>query len=165
MTIQITCNISSEDDVVISLDHAFRGVKEDLTKYLVYELLEENSMDEEEGSLWELNMTLPYPYSQASGDLTLNVEDSHSGDVTTTRLIIKQEGHEMAPFFDPVPKSVQTYPGQDVLINTRVRGSTPINVSMIDILLFDFSLLKYFTRNVATYPLLICFLILECLFK
>ena len=114
---------------MISLEHSLGEVGQDFTKYLVNDISEEDSMDEEEGSRWKIDMTLPYPYSQASGDLTLSVGDSRSGDVTTTRLIIKQEGQEMAPFFDPVPKSVKTYPGQDVLINTLARGTTPIDVS------------------------------------
>ena len=126
MSIVIT---SSEDDVIISLDHSFRGVHHDLTKHLVYELSKEPDIDEEEDSQWKIDMTLPYPYSQASGDLTLSVGNSHSGDVTATRLIIKQGGENVPPFFDPVPKSVKTYPGQDVLINTLARGSTPIIVS------------------------------------
>ena len=131
MTITITGNISNEHDVKISLGHSSKGVQQDLTKYLTSEMSEEDEMDGEEGSLWKINMTLPYPYSQESGDLTLSVGDSHSGDVTSTRLIIKQEGINMSPFFDPVPKSVKAYPGQDVLINTQARGSTPINVSII----------------------------------
>ena len=130
MSVTISGNISSGDGIIISLDHSSKGVNEDLTKHMVYDLSEEDEMDEEEDSLWELNMTLPYPYSQASGDLTLSVGDSDSGDFTSTRLIIVQEGKDEAPFFDPVPKSVQTYPGQDVLINTLARGSTPINVSL-----------------------------------
>ena len=130
MSVTISGNISSGDGIIISLDHSSKGVNEDLTKHMVYDLSEEDEMDEEKGSLWELNMTLPYPYSQASGDLTLSVGDSDSGDFTSTRLIIVQEGENVPPFFDPVPKSVQTYPGQDVLINTLARGSTPINVSL-----------------------------------
>ena len=136
MSIAIFGNASSEDDVKISLRHTFRGINQDFTPYLVYKLSEEDGMEDEEGdirdeegSLWKLNMTLPYPYSQASGDLTLSVGDSHNGDVTSTRLIIVQEGKEVAPFFDPVPKSVQTYPGQDVLINTLAKGSSPISVN------------------------------------
>ena len=129
MSIAILANISSEDDVIISLGHSFKGVYQDLTKYLVYEMSEEDEMEKNESSLWTINMTLPYPYSQASGDLALIVRDSDSGDSTATRVIILQEGEERMPFFDPVPKSVKTYPGQDVLINTRARGSTPIDVS------------------------------------
>ena len=129
MTITITGSISNEDDVIISLGHSSRGVYQDVTNYLVYELSEEDDMEEEEGSRWKIDMTLPYPHSQASGDLTLSVGDSCSGDVTTTRLIVAQEGKNMAPFFDPIPKSVQTYPDKDVLINTRAKGSTPLNVS------------------------------------
>ena len=136
ISIAIFGKTSSEDDFNISLGHTSRGINQDLTKYIVYELSEKDGMEDEEGdmsdeggSLWELDMTLPYPYSQASGDLTLSVGDSHNGDTTTTRLIIVQEGTEVVPFFDPVPKSVKTYPGQDVLINTLARGSTPINVN------------------------------------
>ena len=129
MSVIVRGAILSEDDAIISLGHSLKGVYQDLSKYLVYELSEEDDMDKVEGSRWKIDMTLPYPYSQAAGDLTLSVGDSHSGDITTTRLIIMQEGKDVAPFFDPEPKSVQTYLGQDVLINTEAKGSTPLNVS------------------------------------
>ena len=135
MSIKITGIISNENDITISLGHSARGVYQDLTEHLVYELSEEDETDEEEDRIWKINMSLPYPYSQASGDLTLSVGDSHGGDITTTRLIImkeENEGKEVAPFFDPVPTSVKTYSGQDVLINTRVNGSTPIKVSLVN---------------------------------
>ena len=124
--------ISDEDDITVSLGHSSisKAVYQNLTKYIGFELSDEDETDEAESNLWKLNVTLPYPDSQASGDLTLSVGDNHSGDVTTTRLIIEQEGINMSPFFDPVPKSVKAYPGQDVLINTQARGSTPINVSI-----------------------------------
>ena len=127
MSVTISGSISNEDDVTISLGHSFRGVYHDITKHLDYKLSEDD-MEEEEGSRWKINMTLPYPHSQASGVLTLSVGDGHSGDVTTTRLVIVQKGKGMAPFFDPVPKSVKTYSGQDVLIDTRVKGSSPLEV-------------------------------------
>ena len=85
-------------------------------------------MEEDSDRSWQIDLTLPYPHSQASGDLTLSVGDSHSGDITTTRLVIGQEGKDVAPFFDPLPKSVKTYPGKDVLISTAARGSSPIEV-------------------------------------
>ena len=129
MSVTFYSGISGEDDVTLFLGHSFRGVYQDLTEHLVYEISEEDEADEGEGSLWELDLILPYPYSQASGDLTLHVRDNQNGDVTTTRLIIVQDGKGTPPFFDPVPKSVQTYPGQDVLINTQTKGSTPIDVS------------------------------------
>ena len=128
MSITIAGNISSDYDIVLSLAHSSKGLEEDLTKYLVYELSKEDDMAEEEGSRWKINLTLPYPYSQASGNLTLSVGDGDSGNVSTTRLIIVQEGKEVVPFFDPVPKSVKTYLGQDVLINTLAKGSIPIKV-------------------------------------
>ena len=129
MSVTISGSMNTEDDVTLSLGHSFKGVHEDLTKYLVYDLYKE----EEGRNQWKIDMTLPHPYSQASGDLTLSVGDSHSGDVTTTRLTIIQEGKEAAPFFDPVPKSAQASLGEDVLINTRAKGSVPINVSYINI--------------------------------
>ena len=130
MSITVSGSISSEDDVIISLGHSLRGVYKDITNYLVYELSEEDDMDGEERHLWNIDMTLPYPFSQASGDLILSVGDSNGGDVTTTRLIIMQEGKDLAPFFDPVPKSVKTFHGEDVFINAQARGSTPLNVSV-----------------------------------
>ena len=138
MNITISGNISSEDDISISLRHSGRGFYQDLSKYLVYELSEIDEMDGKEGNLWEMEMTLPYPYSETSGDLTLRVKDKHSGDTTNTRLIVRQEEQEVAPFFDPVPKSFKTYPGQDVFINTKAKGSTPINVSIYSSKVFMF---------------------------
>ena len=135
MTISISGSIFSEDDVTFSLGHSLNGVYKDITEYLVYEIskedemAQEDEMDQDESNLWIIDMILPYPFSQASGDLILSVGDDHSGDVTTTRLITLEEGTEVSPFFDPEPKSVKNYPGQDVLINTRAMGSTPINVS------------------------------------
>ena len=129
MSITIAGNISSDYDIVPSLAHSSKGLEEDLTKYLVYELSKEDDMVEEEGSRWKIDLTLPYPYSQASGNLTLSVGDGDSGNVSTTRLIIVQEGKEVVPFFDPVPKSVKTYLGKDVLINALAKGSIPIKVS------------------------------------
>ena len=127
--VTISASITDEDEVIVSLGHSFRGVYQDLTEYLVYKVSQEDETDKEEGSMWEINMTLPYPHSQVSGDLTLSVGDNRSGDVTTTRLEFIHEGNELAPFFDPLPKSVSTYHGQDVLINTRARGSPPLNVN------------------------------------
>ena len=129
MNIEVSGSISSEDDVIMSLEHSSRGVFTDLTEHLVYELYEEDDMEQEEGSRWKIEMTLPYPYSQASGNFTLSVGDGDSDDVTTTRLTIMEEGNNVAPFFDPMPKSVKLYPGQDVIIDTLARGSTPIIVS------------------------------------
>ena len=159
MNVYISGDISNEDDVIVSLGHSSRGVYQNVTKYLVYELSKKESMEEEgdmeeymaehieedgsmkEGrSLWKLDITLPFPHSQASGNLTLSVGDSHSGDVATTRLIIKQDGKEMAPFFDPIPKSVKTYPGQDVLIYTIASGSTPISVRLFNPSITDYLL-------------------------
>ena len=130
MSITISGSISSEDDVIFALGHSLNGVYKDISECPVYELTEEVDSDSKEGSVWEINMTLPYPFSQVTGDFILSVGNSHSGDVTTTRLIIMEEGTEVAPFFDPVPKSVRTYYGQDVFINTQARGSTPLNVSV-----------------------------------
>ena len=131
MSITISGTISSEDDVIISMGHSLRAIYKDITDYLVYEMSEEDVLDDEERHLWKIDMTLPYPFSQASGDLILSVGDSRSGDVTTTRLTSIQEGRYLEPFFNPAPISVKTKPGQDVFINTRARGSTPINVSII----------------------------------
>lgn len=128
MSIIINTSVSTnEDDIILSLGHSFKGVQQNLTKYLAHELSKEGG-DEEDVRVWKIEMTLPYPYSQSSGDLTLSVGDNLSGDITSTRLIIGQED-DKAPYFDPVPKSVKAYPGKDVLINTRAKGSSPINVS------------------------------------
>ena len=132
LNMSIKINGSSKDDIIISLGHSSRGVYEDLTEHLVYEISKEEDGDEEDVdiSMWKIDMILPYPFSQFSGDLTLNVGDKDSGDVTTTRLVVGQEGKDVSPFFDPVPKSQKAFTGQNVLINTKARGSAPITVSI-----------------------------------
>ena len=142
LSITINASIVSEDEITLSLGHSSNGLYEDLTDYLVYDLIKQDDdfdvddVDDDDeydvdGEIWDIDMTLPYPHSQASGDLTLSVGDSHSGDITTTRLVIGQEGKDVAPFFDPLPKSVKTHVGKDMLVNTRARGSTPITVSIV----------------------------------
>ena len=128
MSITINASITSEDEIILSLGHSSKGVYQNLTKYLAYEISEDD--DEETSRYWKIDMTLPYPHSQASGDLTLSVGDSHSGDITFTRLILTNGEKADAPFFDPAPKSVIINLGQDVLINTAVKGSAPIDVSI-----------------------------------
>ena len=136
MSITIFADISGEEDVSISLGHSSRGVYQNLTEHLVYDLYEvaadedEGEEENEAGKMWNVDMTLPYPHSQASGDISLSVKDRHSGDFTTTQLIIRQEGKDRAPFFDPVPKSVETKTSEDALVDTRVRGSKPIKVGI-----------------------------------
>ena len=133
MSVVINASITNEDDITISLGHSSRGIYHDLTKNVAYKLfeIETNEVEEDSDRSWQIDLTLPYPHSQASGDLTLSVGDSHSGDITTTRLVIGKEGKDVAPFFDPLPKSVKAYTGQKVFINTEAKGSTPIKVSWI----------------------------------
>lgn len=130
MSIKVNSSITSKDDFTVSLGHSSRGVYVDLTQNLVYEITKEEDSDEEEDdiSMWKIDMTLPYPHSQASGDLTLSIGDNHSGDITTSHLIIGQDGNNDAPYFDPVPKSQKLFTGQNVLINTKVIGPTPLMV-------------------------------------
>ena len=133
MSITINASITStQDDITVSLGHSARGDYEDLTKHMNYEISEDEN-EEEYVKTWKLNVSLPYPYSQSSGDVTLSVGDHHSGDITTTRLIIGQEGKDgkdISPFFDPVPKPQKAFTGQNVLIDTKAMGSTPITVNM-----------------------------------
>ena len=133
MNVTISASIASEDEITVSLEHSARGVIEDLTKYLVYELSTEEPDDDgrEVTRNWKIDLTLPYPYSQSSGDITLNVKDDHSGDVTSTRLVIRQEGNNRTPFFDPVPKSVVGFSGDDVHFIAQARGSKPLIVSYL----------------------------------
>ena len=134
MSITISGDISSEDDVSFSLGHTSKGFHQDLTKYLVYHLTEEEvegKINEGDTRNWKVDLTLPYPYSQSSGDITLNVKDDHSGDVTSTRLVIRQEGNDGTPFFDPAPKSTKALIGQDVFVNTQTKGSSPLRVSIL----------------------------------
>ena len=133
MGINVSASRTFEDDIIISLGRSSRGVYEDLTQHITYKVSENEYDDvekDDDGEDWIVDITVPYPYSQVSGDLTLSVGDSHSGDITSTRLIIRQEGKEMTPYFDPAPKSIVASPGQDVLINTAAMGSTPFNVSV-----------------------------------
>ena len=125
MSITINASIASKDEITLSLGHSSRGIYEGITKYIVYEISLLN------GQLWHVNVTVPYPFSQSSGNIILSVGDSHSGDITTTELIIRQDGKENAPFFDPLPRSVETYSGQDVFIDTEAKGSAPITVSFL----------------------------------
>ena len=131
MSITINASITSPDDITLSLGHSSRGIYEDLTNHLVSTISENEEPLEgaEDSRMWTINMTVPYPHSQASGDLTLSVGDKHSGDITSTRLVVGQEGNDVAPFFDPAPRSVKTYPGQYVLIDTEAKGSSPIKVT------------------------------------
>ena len=134
MDISIATTIPSEDDIILSLKHSSRGVHKDLTKYIVYKVLkdtDDNEYNQEKTRIWKINMTLPYPYSQASGGLTLSVKDDHSGDVTSTRLFISGEENDGAPFFDPAPKSLKSYVGDDLFIETGVKGFTPLIVSIM----------------------------------
>ena len=68
---------------------------------------------------------------------TYKVEISNSAG-WANREIQVTVSQEVAPFFDPVPKSVKSYPGQDVFINTKAKGSTPINVSIYSSKVFMF---------------------------
>ena len=133
MSVVINASITNEDDITISLGHSSRGIYHDLTKNVAYKLfeIETNEVEEDSDRSWQIDLTLPYPHSQASGDLTLSVGDSHSGDITSTRLIIRQDENEFSPYFDPVPRSVESHPGKDVFIPMSAMGSLPINVSFI----------------------------------
>ena len=130
MSITINASITSVDDIILSLEHSSEEVYENLTKYLIFKLTAEEENEEPSTGNWKINMTLPYPYCQTSGELNLIVRDSHSGDFTTTELIIRQDEDDKTPYFDPVPRSVKINPGQDVFINTRIKGTPSINVSL-----------------------------------
>ena len=140
MSITISAAISSKEEITLSLKHSSRDSHKDLTKYLEYQVLEETGdieYNQDKTRKWKINMTLPYPHSQASGDLILTVKDDHSGDVTSTLLVMSQEANGGGPFFDPVPSSVQGYTGEDVLIAIGAKGLTPLIVSIIFFLIFQ----------------------------
>ena len=132
MNITINASLTSKNDITLSLGRSIKGIYEDLTDNLVFDISEEEDKDLKEeygdGRLWHIDMILPDPFSQSSGYLTLNVGDSHSGDITNTQLVMKST----TPIFDPIPKSVKTYPGQDVFINTEAVGSSPFDVGSIN---------------------------------
>ena len=149
MSILVKASITSKDDIVVSLERYSEGIDENLTKYLVYELsaVEGDKKEIEKGSqLWKIDMTLPYPQSQISGDLTLRVKDRHSGDLTTSRLSVQQEGN--VPFFHPEPQSVVAFIGEMVFVNSRARGSEPLIVSIL-ILTNDSNQLITLTHNLS----------------
>lgn len=134
MSITIEANIAGEDEITLSLMHSSNDIHEDLTTNLIYELFEVHNKTieygETAGRYWKIDLTVPYPYSQSSGNLTLRVRDSRSGDITSTRLLIVQEEDEDTPFFDPAPKSVEAFTNDDVFVNAQARGSSPLTVSI-----------------------------------
>ena len=144
MNVIISTTAISEDGITLSLKHYSDGIYNDLTKYLVYDLsdnTDDSKYDKENARIWKIDMTLPYPHSQASGDLILSVKDDHSGGETSTRLVIAQEGNDGLPFFDPIPSSVTSYTGEDLFIETKVKGLTPLIVSIMIIVEVYFSAL------------------------
>ena len=131
MNIEVyTSIIINKDDFTLSLGHSLKGIYEDITGYLLYEISEDKDGENRKyyRKMWKIDITLSYPFSGDLGHLILSIGDSHSGAITTTRPVIGEEKTLVKPFFDPVPRSVQTYPGQDVFINTLVNGYTPIKV-------------------------------------
>ena len=134
LAITIKATLTSEDDLTVSMGHSVKGVYHDFTDNLVYILTEIDydapTGEEEDVRMWEIDMVLTYPYSEVKGHLILSVGDSHSGGITTTRLVTELGEKLVAPFFDPVPESVFVFPDQDVLINTMAKGSTPIEVGI-----------------------------------
>ena len=134
MSITVNASIAEGDDITLSFGHSSRGIYQDLTKHLIYNIYEEKNGDEgeerENYRLWSIDMVLPYPYSQASGDFILSVGDNYSGDFTATRVIIRHGGEGEPPLFDPLPKSVKAYIGEDLFVNTQAFGSEPLKVSI-----------------------------------
>ena len=132
ITVTVSASITSEDDLKLSLGHSLRGIYEDITKYLVYNIYEEKAGKNEKGydQLWKIDMTLPFIFSEDLGHLILSIGDNHSGGITTSRLVVGEERKLVKPFFDPVPKDVTGSLGEDMLIETQIRGSTPIEVNL-----------------------------------
>lgn len=144
MNIEVNASVSSGNDIILSMGHSSRGLYQDLTDHLVYDISKDQK-ESADSKKWNIDMTLPYPYSQASGDITLSVGDGYSGDITSSQLIIVQK-QDKAPYFDPAPKSVKSYPGRDVFIKTEAMGSSPLNVRIFYEYIRPFKLydIKYF---------------------
>ena len=134
----------SKDDISLSLKHSLNEVVQDLTDHLILEINDDGWVNEAVRSRkkWIINMKLPHLYSRGTGNLILSVSDLHSTDITSTTLEFMQEAKGGAPIFDPAPKSVSAHTGQDVFINTRARGSTPIKVSITLIVGVFYKLLR-----------------------
>ena len=134
LVITVYASITNADELNLSLGHSLRGLYEDITNYLLYKISEEKDVVNEnnDGKTWKIDMTLSYPFSGDLGNLILSIGDSHSGGITTTRLVIGEEKELLVkPFFDPIPEDVIEVPGHDVMINSRAKGSTPIKVTFV----------------------------------
>ena len=124
LSIKFEGTVDSEDDLEITLVNSLRGLETDLSKHLEWELIP----DEDTADQYDLEATLPYPYSLNAGDMRLTVANQHGGDDTQTVLNIEEMGSEDPPYFDPAPTNIKTYPNKDVLLETRVRGSRPVKI-------------------------------------
>ena len=133
MTITVNASVTSEDDFTLSLGHSFKGTYEDITKHIMYDIIEEEREEEDnagDGRIWKIDMTLSYTFTEDLGNLILSIGDNHSGGITTTRLFIGEETTLVKPFFDPEPESIEADLGDDILIVTEAKGSSPIEVSV-----------------------------------
>ena len=124
LSIKFEGTVDSEDDLEITLVNSLRGLETDLSKHLEWELIPDEDMTDQ----YDLEATLPYPYSLNAGDMRLTVANQHGGDDTQTVLNIEEMGSEDPPYFDPAPTNIKTYPNKDVLLETRVRGSRPVKI-------------------------------------
>ena len=136
MSITISASIKSEDHIKISMGHSLKGKYEDVTKYLTHTFSEESKdkiEGEEDSKTWIVDMALSYPFGEDLGNLILSIGDNHSGGITTTRLFIGEDTTLVKPFFDPEPESIEADLGDDILIVTEAKGSSPIEVSVLQI--------------------------------
>ena len=127
MSITISTSSTNPDDITLSIGKYVKGYFDDLTEHIFYEFSKKVKEGEKrEVSIWQIDMDLSYPHAEGDGFIVLSVGDSRSGAITTTHLLHIQE--DKPPYFDPIPKSVVDYIGEDILIDTRAKGSSPIKV-------------------------------------
>ncbi|XP_063687572.1 uncharacterized protein LOC134820861 isoform X3 [Bolinopsis microptera] len=123
LSVKIEGTIESEDELSVTLYNSLRGLDTDLSKHLKWELSPVPNMPDQ----YELEATLPYPYSLNAGNLRLTIANEHGADDTETVLNIEEMGSD-PPFFDPAPSDIKSYPNNNIMLETRVRGSRPVKI-------------------------------------
>ena len=124
LSVKFEGSIESEDELTVTLMNSLRGLNTELSKHLDWEITPVAGMVDQ----YEFDATLPYPYSLNSGDMRLTIANEFGGDDSETVLNIEEMGSEDPPYFDPAPEDIKTYPNNNILLETRVRGSRPVKI-------------------------------------
>ena len=124
LSVKIEGTIESEDELTVTLYNSLRGLDTDLSKHLKWDITPVPNMPDQ----YEFEATLPYPYSLNAGDLRLTIANENGADDTETVLNIEEMGSEDPPFFDPAPTDIKSYPNNNIMLETRVRGSRPVKI-------------------------------------